>query len=104
MILLSTCKSHCSGELKFGWSLYLYDHLNQPEPYNLSTLNEIPKHEFQKMASNPINELDLAIKPDTLQIGRKYTLAFRATRPSGSYGECRTTVLVNSPPVGGKCL
>lgn len=54
------------------------------------------------MASNPINELNLAIKPNTLQVGKKYTFAFRATRLSGAYGECRTTVTVNSPPVGGK--
>ena len=101
-ILVSTCDSFCYGELTFSWSLYSYDDINQLEPFNLSALNEIPKDEFQHMTSNPPDEINLAIKPDSLQVGKKYTIAFRATRPSGSYGECRTTVIVNSPPVGGK--
>ena len=56
------------------------------------------------MASNPINELNIAVKPHSLKVGKKYTFAFRATRASGVYGELRTTVIVNSPPVGGKIL
>jgi hypothetical protein len=54
------------------------------------------------MAFNPLDELSLGIKPDYLQAGKKYIVAFRATRLSGMYGECRTTVIVNSPPTGGK--
>ena len=76
--------------------------MNQREPFNLSSLNEIPPAELQGIASNPINELDIAIKPHSLSIGKKYIFAFRAIRPSGVYGELRTTVIVNSPPVGGK--
>ena len=101
-ILVSSCSSFCYGELEFSWSLYLYDDINQLEPFNLSSLNQIPKDEFENMTSNPLDELNLAIKPDSLQAGKKYTVAFRATRPTGVYGECRTTVIVNSPPAGGK--
>ncbi len=90
--------------MTLNWYLYQYDDINQLEPFNLSTLNVIPKEKFEDMASNPINELNLAIKPDTLQVGKKYTIAFRAARASGVYGECRTTVIINSPPVGGKIL
>ena len=101
-ILKSNCEAHCTGELKFSWSLYVFDNISAPEPLNLSSLYEIPEQDFQKMVLNPINELALAIKPDALQCGKKYILAFRATRPSGAYGELRTTILINSPPVGGK--
>lgn len=72
-----------------------------PEPYNLTDLNVITNEELQNMAWNPTNELGLAIKPNSLQTGRKYTLAFRATRPSGVYGEVRYTMLVNAPPENG---
>ena len=98
---MSECSKYCVGELTFSWSLYLYDDINQREPFNLSTLNEIPPAEFQNMASNPINELNIAIKPHALKIGKKYTFAFRATRTGGVYGELRTTVMVNAPPYGG---
>jgi hypothetical protein len=101
-ILQSACSAFCTGELTFSWSLYCYDDINTPEPLNLSSLHEIPQSEFQDMVYNPINELDLAIKPYSLQPGKKYTLAFRATRPTGALGELRTTLLVNSPPAGGK--
>ena len=74
------------------------------EPYNLTDLNEIARDEFQKMASNPINELDLAIRPNSLEGGRKYVFAFRATRPDGVYGERRHTVVINAKPQNGKIL
>ena len=99
---MSRCSMFCTGELAFSWSLHSYDDINQAEPFNLSSLNEIPKEQFENMVSNPLDELELAIKPNSLHVGKKYTVAFRATRPSGVYGECRTTVIVNSPPVGGK--
>ncbi|CAB4035285.1 Hypothetical predicted protein, partial [Paramuricea clavata] len=102
-ILQSECSAFCSGELTFSWSLYCYDEINTPEPLNLSSLHEIPQSEFQDMVYNPINELDLAIKPYSLQPGKKYTLAFQASRPTGTLGELRTTLLVNSPPAGGTC-
>ena len=101
-VLASSCSSLCYGELAFSWSLYSYDHVDQLEPFNLSSLNEFPPNEFENMVFNPIDELSLAIKPDSLQVGKKYIVAFRATRPSGVYGECRTTMIMNSPPVGGK--
>lgn len=101
-ILFSSCNKFCAGELTFSWSLYLYDNIKQREPFNLSSLNEVPKADFQNMALNPVDELEIAIKPDSLQAGKKYTIAFRATRASGVYGECRTTVIVNTRPVGGK--
>jgi hypothetical protein len=80
----------------------MYDDPNTPEPFNLTDLNTFSPEEFQNMASNPINQLDIAIRPNSLEIGRKYIIAFRATRPSGVYGELRFTMLVNSPPVRGK--
>ena len=82
----------------------MYDDINTPQPLNLSALHEIPPNQFQEMVYNPINELDLAIKPYSLQYGKKYTLAFRAARPTGVIGELRTTLLVNSPPAGGKSV
>ncbi|XP_028408505.1 sperm receptor for egg jelly-like [Dendronephthya gigantea] len=102
-ILLSKCSRFCAGELTFSWSLYLYDNINQHEPFNLSSLTEVPEADFQNMAMNPVDELEIGIKPDSLQVGKKYTIAFRATRVSGVYGECRTTVIVNTPPAGGRC-
>ena len=75
-----------------------------PEPYNLTGLNEIPRNELENMASKPLDELDLAIKPNTLKTNKKYIVAFRATRPSGVYGELRYTMLINSPPVEGSYL
>ena len=54
------------------------------------------------MTTNPIDELDIAIKPNSLKVGKKYIIAFRAIRPNGVYGELRNTVIVNSPPIGGK--
>ena len=54
------------------------------------------------MATNPVDELDIAIRPNSLKIGKKYMFAFRATRTNGVYGELRTTVIVNSPPTVGK--
>jgi hypothetical protein len=101
-ILQSSCAAFCTGELSFSWSLFLYDDINTPEPLNLSALHEIPTRQFQEMVYNPINELDVAIKPYSLLLGKKYTLAFRAARPSGVIGELRTTILVNLPPTGGK--
>ena len=101
-ILLSSCTDFCYGELKFNWSLYEYDDVDQVEPFYLSNLKVIPKVEFQNMTMNPIDELNIAIKPNSLKVGRKYTIAFRAIRPNGVYGELRTTVIVNSPPIGGK--
>ena len=104
-ILQSNCEAYCTGKLRFSWSLYIFDNINSPEPLNLSSLHEIPQEEFQKMVNNPIDELDLAIKPNALQCDKKYILAFRAMRPSAVLGEQRTTLLVNSPPTGGKrCL
>ncbi|XP_028413722.1 uncharacterized protein LOC114536576 [Dendronephthya gigantea] len=102
-IMRADCSSFCQGELMFNWTLHLYDDIHDPEPLNLSALHEISSKEFQNMVRNPINELDLSIKPDALQPGKKYTLAFRATRPSGIFGEVRTTLLVNGPPLGGTC-
>ena len=90
-MLLSKCSGLCFGELAFRWSLYSYDHINQLEPFNLSSLNQVPKGEFENITTNPLNELNIAIKPDDLQVGKKYAVSFRATRPSGVYGECRTT-------------
>ena len=101
IILTSSCSKYCSGELSLNWTLYEYDHVNQPEPTDLTDLNEVPQKEFENMAANPTNELEIAIKPHSLKAGRKYTIAFRATRPNGIFGEYRTTVFVNSPPVGG---
>ena len=72
-----------------------------PEPYNLTDLNEIPRNVLEIMASKPVDELDIAISPNTLEINRKYVLAFRATRPSGVYGELRYTMMINSPPTKG---
>ena len=98
---MSSCAKFCFGELSFNWSLYEYDNVRQFEPFDLSTLKAIPAEEFQNMAANPTDELALAIKPDSLKVDRKYTIAFRAMRPSGVFGELRTTVIVNSPPHGG---
>ena len=102
-ILQSNCEAYCTGKLRFSWSLYLFDNINTPEPLNLSSLYEIPQQEFQNMVYNPINELALAIKPNALQCNQKYIFAFRALRPTTVMGEQRTTLLVNSPPTGGKC-
>ena len=104
IILASKCTAHCYGKLEFGWSLYSYDDVSMPEPYNLTDLNEIPKDELENMASNPVNELDLAIKPNSLKAGGKYILAFQATRPNRVYGELRYTMLINDPPLNGKKL
>ncbi|XP_028413717.1 uncharacterized protein LOC114536572 [Dendronephthya gigantea] len=102
-ILHSDCSAFCTGELVFSWALYLYGDIDEPEPLNLSALHEIPPKDFQNLVYNPINELALAIKPNALQSGKKYTLAFRASRPTGVIGEQRTTLRVNSPPSGGTC-
>ena len=101
-ILQSNCEAYCTGKLRFSWSLYIFDNINSPEPLNLSSLHEIPQEEFQNMVYNPINELSLAIKPNALQCDKKYILAFQAIRPSAVLGEQRSTLLVNSPPTGGK--
>ena len=101
MILTSFCNAHCYGELSFIWSLYQYDDVNTPEPYNLTDLTEIPRNELESMTSKPLDELDLAIKPGRLEINRKYIVAFRASRPSGVYGELRYTMLINQPPQPG---
>ncbi|XP_028416899.1 polycystic kidney disease protein 1-like 2 [Dendronephthya gigantea] len=55
------------------------------------------------MAVNPIDELDMGIKPYSLHPGKKYILSFRATRASGVFGEMRHTMLVNTPPKNGNC-
>ena len=104
IILKSSCSAFCIGMLQFNWSLYLYDDVNMPEPYNLTDLNEIDQTKLQGMASNPINELDLAIKPNSLQPGRKYIIAFRAQRPNNVYGELRYTLFIDAPPENGKRL
>ncbi|XP_028412301.1 uncharacterized protein LOC114535123 [Dendronephthya gigantea] len=103
IILESFCDARCYGELTFLWSLYLYDDVNTPEPYNLTELIEIPREEFSNMTSNPVDELDLAIKPNSLKENKKYIAAFRAIRPSGVVGELRYTLLMNSPPERGNC-
>ena len=90
--------------MEFQWSLYSYDDINMPEPYNLSDLNVISENKLKEMAFNPTDQLDLAIKPYSLQTAEKYTFAFRATRPSGVYGEVRNTMLVNDPPANGETL
>ena len=102
IIIKANCKSLCYGKLDFGWSMYMYDDINMPEPYNLTDLNEITQEQLAAMALNPTNELDLAIKQDSLQPGGKYILAFRAIRPSRVYGEVRYTMFVNAGPVNGK--
>jgi hypothetical protein len=80
----------------------MYDNPNTPEPFNLTDLNAFSPEEFQNMTSSPINQLDIAIRPDSLGIDRKYVIAFRAARPSGVYGELRYTMRVNAPPLRGK--
>ena len=72
-----------------------------PEPYNLSKLNEIAKDEFEQMACNPLDSLDIGIKPYSLEPGKKYILNFKAMRPNGVYGELRYTMLINTPPENG---
>lgn len=102
IILMSSCSSFCYGELSFRWSLYMYDDPDMPEPFNLTDLSAISPEEFQNMASSPINQIDIAIKPNSLEKDRKYIVAFRATRPSDVYGELRYTMFINSPPRTGK--
>jgi hypothetical protein len=72
-----------------------------PEPYNLSALNEFPSSQLTEMASSPIDALEIAIKPNTLEPKTKYILAFRAFRPNGVFGELRYTFLTNDAPVDG---
>jgi hypothetical protein len=72
-----------------------------PEPYNLTSLNETAKDEFEQMACNPIDGLDIGVKAYSLEPGKKYTLALKAMRPSGVYGELRYTMLINTPPENG---
>lgn len=102
IILKSKCSAYCYGELSFSWSLYMYDDPNMPEPFNLTDLNAFSAEEFQNIASSPTNQIDIAIKPNSLEKDRKYIVAFRATRPSGVHGELRYTMLMNSPPSIGK--
>ena len=75
-----------------------------PEPYNLTNLNEIARDEFEQMACNPVDELDIGIKAYSLKPGKKYILSLRAIRPSGVYGELRYTMLINTPPKNGMLL
>ena len=100
-ILKSKCNTRCYGELAFTWTLYLYDDINAPEPYNLSRLHEFSSSELKEMTSSPIDGLEIAVKPNALQPQRKYILAFRAFRPNGVFGELRYTLLTNEAPADG---
>jgi hypothetical protein len=81
--------------------LYRYDNLNTPEPYNLSALHEFTSNELKEMTTSPIDALEIALKPKSLEPVKKYILAFRAFRPSGIFGELRYTLLTNDAPVDG---
>jgi hypothetical protein len=53
------------------------------------------------MVSNPINELQMAFKANTLLPNRKYILQLLAKRPNNVTGEVRHTMIMNDSPKGG---
>jgi hypothetical protein len=53
------------------------------------------------MTTSPIDALEIALKPKSLEPVKKYILAFRAFRPNGVFGELRYTLLTNDAPVDG---
>jgi hypothetical protein len=54
------------------------------------------------MVTNPIDELQMAFKPNTLIADRKYILQLTARRPNNVSGEFRYTMLMNDAPTGGQ--
>ena len=54
--------------------------------------------------TNPINELQMAFRPNVLVPNRKYILQLTATRPNNVTGELRYTMLMNDVPTGGESM
>ena len=102
LILEATCEKRCYGQLDLTWSLYWYDNPDTPEPFNLTTLNVIPSDKLRDMVTNPITEIGMAFKANSLVPGRKYVLQLIAKRPNGVFGELRETLLINTAPIDGK--
>ncbi|XP_028402422.1 sperm receptor for egg jelly-like [Dendronephthya gigantea] len=97
------CTTNCYGQLAFKWRLYWFDRVDMTEPFDLSELNEVPLETLSNMVTNPVDELELAFKSNTLKPERKYILQLKATRPNKVFGELRYTMLMNNAPKEGEC-
>ena len=41
LIVESTCTANCYGQLEFQWTLFWFDNIDTPEPFDLSELNKV---------------------------------------------------------------
>lgn len=89
----------CFGELKFRWKLFQHTKPNT-DPTNTAEMEEVQN--LEKLSTMPVSSLNLAIKANSLHRDTRYTALFRASRPSGQYGEYFHTFVTNSPPENGK--